>query len=268
MGVDLAVMGEKQGRDADDEVVHLRRAGARRLPEADRPRRQARRRDPARRHQRRAGAAAALRPQHAAARVARLAALPDAARRRRRSRPPTCRTTPRSATATASRRAPSSARCAAAAAPSRRSATRPAPAPAAARARSRSRRSSRRSPATTCRTIRRRTTTCPACRWPSASSIAAIKEMNLRSVSQVFDVLAAGKEDPGSKAGLASLLKTIWGNDVRRGARRALHQRPRPRQHPEGPHLQRRAAHLRRRHHAPPTCARSPTSPTSTTSAW
>ena len=44
--------------------------------------------------------------------------------------------------------------------------------------------------------------------------VAAIKEMNLRSVSQVFDVLAAGKEDPGSKAGLASLLKTIWGNDV------------------------------------------------------
>ena len=44
--------------------------------------------------------------------------------------------------------------------------------------------------------------------------IAAIKEMNLRSVSQVFDVLAAGKEDPGSKAGLASLLKTIWGDDV------------------------------------------------------
>ncbi len=42
----------------------------------------------------------------------------------------------------------------------------------------------------------------------------AIKEMNLRSVSQVFDVLAAGREDPGSKAGLASLLKTIWGNDV------------------------------------------------------
>ena len=31
------------------------------------------------------------------------------------------------------------------------------------------RRSSRPWPATTCRTIRRRTTTCPACRWPSAS---------------------------------------------------------------------------------------------------
>ena len=34
---------------------------------------------------------------------------------------------------------------------------------------------------------------------------------DLRSVSKVFEALAAGKEDPGSKAGLASLLKTLWG---------------------------------------------------------
>lgn len=40
--------------------------------------------------------------------------------------------------------------------------------------------------------------------------IAAIRERNLRSVSAVFDALASGKEDPASKAGLASLLKTIW----------------------------------------------------------
>ena len=43
--------------------------------------------------------------------------------------------------------------------------------------------------------------------------IKAIKQQNLRSVSAVFVALAAGKEDPGSKMGLASLLKTIWGKD-------------------------------------------------------
>jgi nitrite reductase (NADH) large subunit len=40
--------------------------------------------------------------------------------------------------------------------------------------------------------------------------IAAIKEQQLKSVSAVFAVLAGGKEDPASKIGLASLLKTIW----------------------------------------------------------
>lgn len=43
--------------------------------------------------------------------------------------------------------------------------------------------------------------------------IKAIKEQELRSVSAVFRVLADGKEDPTSKAGLASLLKTIWGKE-------------------------------------------------------
>ena len=41
--------------------------------------------------------------------------------------------------------------------------------------------------------------------------VAAIRERNLRSVSAVFRELAGGGEDPKSKAGLASLLKTIWG---------------------------------------------------------
>jgi len=40
--------------------------------------------------------------------------------------------------------------------------------------------------------------------------IAAIKERKLKSVSAVFAALAGGKDDPASKAGLASLLKTIW----------------------------------------------------------
>jgi nitrite reductase (NADH) large subunit len=41
----------------------------------------------------------------------------------------------------------------------------------------------------------------------------AILERNLRSVSEVFAQLADGKEDAGSKPGLASLLNTIWGSE-------------------------------------------------------
>ena len=40
--------------------------------------------------------------------------------------------------------------------------------------------------------------------------IEAIKDQELKSVSAVFDALADGTEDPASKVGLASLLKTIW----------------------------------------------------------
>lgn len=43
--------------------------------------------------------------------------------------------------------------------------------------------------------------------------IRAIKEQKLYSVSAVFAAFAGGKEDPVSKAGLASLLKTVWGKD-------------------------------------------------------
>ncbi len=43
--------------------------------------------------------------------------------------------------------------------------------------------------------------------------IAAINAMELKSVSAVFESLAGGKEDAGSKLGLASLLRTIWGAD-------------------------------------------------------
>ena len=43
--------------------------------------------------------------------------------------------------------------------------------------------------------------------------VAKIKELKLRSVSSVFAILAGGKEDPKSKIGLASLLKTIWGKE-------------------------------------------------------
>ncbi len=40
--------------------------------------------------------------------------------------------------------------------------------------------------------------------------IAAIREGRLKSVSAVFHALAGGKEDPASKPGLASLLKSLW----------------------------------------------------------
>ena len=43
--------------------------------------------------------------------------------------------------------------------------------------------------------------------------IAAIGQQNLRSVSAVFDALAGGIEEVGSKMGLASLLKSLWGAD-------------------------------------------------------
>src|SRR5260370_37068194 len=51
--------------------------------------------------------------------------------------------------------------------------------------------------------------------------INAIKQANLRSVSAVFAALTQGREDPVSKPGLASLLKTIWGRkyDDERDAR-------------------------------------------------
>jgi nitrite reductase (NADH) large subunit len=40
--------------------------------------------------------------------------------------------------------------------------------------------------------------------------VAEIKNRRLKSVSEVFSELAGGKEDPASKVGLASLLKTLW----------------------------------------------------------
>lgn len=40
--------------------------------------------------------------------------------------------------------------------------------------------------------------------------VAAIKDRQLKSVSAVFRELADGREDPGSKVGLASLLKSLW----------------------------------------------------------
>lgn len=43
--------------------------------------------------------------------------------------------------------------------------------------------------------------------------IRQLREKNIKSVSAVFAQLAEGKEDPDSKAGLASLLKILWPDD-------------------------------------------------------
>ncbi len=43
--------------------------------------------------------------------------------------------------------------------------------------------------------------------------VLAIRERSLRSVSAVFAALAGGKDDAVSKPGLASLLKTLWGKE-------------------------------------------------------
>ncbi|WP_376795980.1 nitrite reductase large subunit NirB [Thermogemmatispora sp.] len=53
----------------------------------------------------------------------------------------------------------------------------------------------------------------PAIPLTKPELVRVIKERGLRSVSAVFRELANGQEDPASKAGLASLLKTIWGKD-------------------------------------------------------
>lgn len=44
-----------------------------------------------------------------------------------------------------------------------------------------------------------------------AELVSQVKRLGLRSVSAVFRELAGGREDPASKMGLASLLRTLWG---------------------------------------------------------
>jgi nitrite reductase (NADH) large subunit len=50
----------------------------------------------------------------------------------------------------------------------------------------------------------------PGVPFEKAALVAEIRARGLKSVSAVFNELAAGKEDPASKAGLASLLKSLW----------------------------------------------------------
>ena len=88
-----------------------------------------------------------------------------------------------------------------------RSATRRAPAPAAARARRRSRRSSRPSAGDALQDDPSAHYYVPGVPLAKPELVAAIRAQDLRSVSAVFAALAGGREDPGSKTGLASLLK-------------------------------------------------------------
>ncbi|HLX64001.1 MAG TPA: nitrite reductase large subunit NirB [Planctomycetota bacterium] len=53
----------------------------------------------------------------------------------------------------------------------------------------------------------------PGVPYEKAQLVAEIKRRGLKSVSAVFRELAGGVEDPGSKVGLASLLKTLWPNE-------------------------------------------------------
>jgi len=50
----------------------------------------------------------------------------------------------------------------------------------------------------------------PGVPFDKASLVEEIRKRGLKSVSAVFSELAGGNEDPGSKAGLASLLKSLW----------------------------------------------------------
>ncbi len=95
--------------------------------------------------------------------------------------------------------------------------------------------------------------------------IAAIREQP--PAQRLRRVRRAGRRHRGSRQQGRTRVaaEDDLGPRVRRSARRALHQRSRPRQHPEGSHLQRRAPHLRRRDVTPPNCAASPTWPIATT---
>lgn len=50
----------------------------------------------------------------------------------------------------------------------------------------------------------------PAVPLEKSQLVAEIRSRGIKSVSEVFAQLAEGKEDPASKVGLASLLKTLW----------------------------------------------------------
>ncbi len=53
----------------------------------------------------------------------------------------------------------------------------------------------------------------PGVPYPKADLVEEITRRDLRSVSDVFNALSDGRDDPASKMGLTSLLRTIWGVD-------------------------------------------------------
>src|SRR5262249_62279852 len=50
----------------------------------------------------------------------------------------------------------------------------------------------------------------PGVALEKSKRVAEIRARGIKSVSEVFRQLAGGKEDPSSKVGLASLLKSLW----------------------------------------------------------
>ena len=210
MGVELASMGETKPADADDEVVVYREPAQRHLQEADRPRRPDRRRHPARRYRSRKHAHADVHRRNQGAGTPRGSALRLADRRvaaeslrssgqradlqlQRRQQDSRSSTPSRSRAARAFRRS----------APARR------PAWAAARARAWSRSFSK----PIVGEVGYDPTEhyyVPGVPLEKSQLVAEIRNRGIKSVSEVFAQLADGKEDPASKVGLASLLKTLW----------------------------------------------------------
>ena len=77
-----------------------------------------------------------------------------------------------------------------------------------------------------------------------------------------------GRECGVCKPALAYLVSEVNANQPPRGARRALHQRPRAREHPEATARSRSSRGCTAASARPTSCAGSPTSPTSTRSRW
>jgi len=63
----------------------------------------------------------------------------------------------------------------------------------------------------------------PGIPLPKLELIKVIRRLNLKSVSDVFNALADGKDDAESKPGLASLLRTIWRDEFEDERDRRLH---------------------------------------------
>ena len=113
------------------------------------------------------------------------------------------------------------------------------------------------------------TTTCPAI--PLAQAGADPGDSRARAASRCRPCSRrwrAARRMPASKPAPGLAAAHALARRVRGRARRPLHQRPRPRQHPEGRHLLRHPGDARRHLHRRPSCGASPTSPRSTTCRW
>ena len=206
------------------------------------------------------GARAAARRGRAPARAGRRPAR--AARRGvRRRPPPTCPTARRSATATASARARSSTRSATRGLGSTQEVVARHPRRRGLRLVQAAGRASCSRSSAAARPRSRLPVPVPA---PDARGAgrASCASAGIESVSELTAACGAGRDCGACKPGLAYLVSRGLRQPPPRGAPRALHQRPRPREHPERRHVlasSRASAAASRR---PTSCAGSPTSPT------